>query len=360
VLAVLLAVGVGGYTWFRGWARPIDIASNNPTRQTQQPSDSGGDIAGATPGVEGVAPELTGDNRKEGVYTFLVSGLDREGLHTDTNIVGMFDTVNGELNLVNIPRDTLINIPFSIKKMNQPYPAAINNNEDATEALLDAVEKLLGYRVDCYAIVDIKAVEEIVDAIGGVWYDIPFDMDWDAPDQTPEVHIHIKAGYQLLDGENFVNAMRFRMSNDGSQDYAGGDMERIAFQQKLLFALAEQTISLGNIPNLSKIFNIYERRVETEVSVGNLAYFAQEFLKMDMSNINFMTIPNKPDAVIYGQWYVTVYIDQWVEMINEYLNPFTIELTRDNLDMISFDGANWDTTQGYIAGGDYSFLGAQA
>lgn len=364
--AILLIVGVGGYSWLKSWMKPVAVDPSGPVQQTAGP-----DNPSYPDDVDATAPEVGGSQRKPGVYTFLVSGLDREGLHTDTNIVGMFDTVKGELNLINIPRDTLLNIPFSIKKMNQPYPAAVNNainggksmdeaKKEGNEAILDAVSDLLGYRVDCYAIVDIKAVEEIVDAIGGVYYDIPFDMDWDAPDQTPELHIHIKAGYQLLDGENFVHAMRFRLSNDGSHDYAGGDMERIAFQQKLLAALAQQTLKLGNIPNLGKIFNVYERRVDTNVTVGNLAYFAQEFLKMDMSKINFLTIPNKPDAVIYKVWYVTIKVDEWLDMINTYLNPFEVDVTRENVDIISFDGANWDKTQGYIAGGDYSFLNSQA
>ena len=39
-------------------------------------------------------------------------------------------------------------------------------------------------------------------------------------------------------------------------------------------------------------------------------------------------------------------------MVNEYLNPFTVEITRDNINMISYDmeTGTWDMTQGYIAG----------
>ena len=185
-----------------------------------------------------------------------------------------------------------------------------------------------------------------------IYYDIPFDMDWDAPDQNPPVSIHIKQGYQLLDGDDFVNAMRFRISNDGSNTYIGGDIERIAFQQKLLMALARQTLSLENIPNLTKIFEIYEKRVDTNVSVGNLAYFATEFMKLDADSITFQTIPSKGDGYALGKSYVLPYIDEWLEVINEYLNPFTVEITRENINMISYDmeTGTWDMTQGYIAG----------
>ncbi len=157
----------------------------------------------------------------------------------------MFDTVEGKLNIVSLPRDMLVNVNLNIKKINQPYAAAKNNGEDAAKALLDTVADVLGYSVDLYAFINIEAAAEIVDAIGGVYFDIPFDMDWDAPDQ--DFYIHIKAGPQTLNGENFVNAMRFRMSNDGSHTYAGGDIERIQFQQQLLMALATRRCSSATL-----------------------------------------------------------------------------------------------------------------
>ena len=344
-LGVLLILVIGGFAAFKIWAKPAATRDDGPNTY-----DDGGQ--GDTGGVEGVAPDQADSKRRDGVWTFLISGLDREGLHTDTNIVGMFDTQAGTLNLVNLPRDLLINIETNPKKMNIPYPASVNSGGDGTSALLDAVKDILGYEVDCYAIIDIQATADIVNAIGGVYYDIPYDMDWDAPDQNPPVSIHIKQGYQLLDGDDFVNAMRFRMSNDGSHTYIGGDVERIAFQQKLLMALARQTLSLENIPNLTKIFEIYEKRVEANVTVGNLAYFAQEFMKINADNITFNTIPGRGDGYVLGLSYYLADIDEWLVMLNEYLNPFTVELTRENINMISYDmdtGA-WDMTQGYIAG----------
>ena len=352
-LVIIAAIGIGVYAGVKAWMRPPDIATpgTDDVAESAAPTDNG--VAAEEPDVIDAA------NRRDDVYTFLISGLDREGFHTDTNIIGMFDIAAGKLNLVNIPRDTLVNIDNLHKKMNQPYPSSINNGGDGVTALLDTVEDLLGYRVDFYAIVEIQVVEEIVDALGGVYYDIPFDMDWDAPDQNPPVSIHIKAGYQRLDGENFVNAMRFRMSNDGSQTYARGDIERIEFQQKLLMALASQTLSLGNITNLPKIYDIVMSSVDTTLSLGNIAYLAAEFLKLSSEDISFMTLPSKPDGTVYGESYVIPYIDDWLVMVNEYFNPYTVEITRDNVDMIAtFDnGATFDTTQGYVAGGETHFYG---
>ena len=188
-LVIIAAIGIGVYAGVKAWMRPPDIATPGADDVTESAAPTDNGVAAEEPDVIDAA------NRRDDVYTFLISGLDREGFHTDTNIIGMFDIAAGKLNLVNIPRDTLVNIDNLHKKMNQPYPSSINNGGDGVTALLDTVEDLLGYRVDFYAIVEIQVVEEIVDALGGVYYDIPFDMDWDAPDQNPPVSIHIKAGY---------------------------------------------------------------------------------------------------------------------------------------------------------------------
>ena len=71
----------------------------------------------------------------------------------------------------------------------------------------------------------------------------------------------------LLNSSPASSRMRKAMppSETVSYTHLGGDIERIAFQQKLLMALARQTLSLENIPNLTKIFEIYEKRVDTNV-----------------------------------------------------------------------------------------------
>lgn len=342
----LAVLAVGAYAGYRVWAKAPETEQGGLNDYTtEQPEESG---------VAAEAPDSAASHR-DGVYTFLISGIDVVGYHNDTNLVGMFDTVNGKLNIVSLPRDMLVNVNLNIKKINQPYAAAKNNNQDATAALLDTVSDILGYEVDMYAFVNIEAAAEIVDAIGGVYFDIPYDMDWDAPDQDPPLHIHIKAGPQTLDGENFVNAMRFRMSNDGSHTYAGGDIQRIEFQHELLMAFAEQALQFGNIANLGEIYSAVMENTETNVSLGNIMFLLEQFMKLDGEDISFHTIPNRMDGMINGLNYVMPLIDDWVVMLNEYLNPFDVEITKENLNMISYIDGVWTMTQGYIAGGEESF-----
>lgn len=341
---ILAVVIIGAFAWYRNWARAPETGQGGLNDYgTPAPEETG---------VAAVAPENAA-NHRDGVYTFLISGIDVVGYHNDTNLVGMFDTVAGKLNIVSLPRDMLVNVNLNIKKINQPYAAAKNNSQDATQALLDTVADVLGYQVDMYAFVNIEAAADIVDAIGGVNFNIPFDMDWDAPDQ--DLYIHIKAGPQTLNGENFVNAMRFRMSNDGSHSYAGGDIERIEFQQQLLMALAQQLLQIGNVLNIGEIYSAVMDNTETNVSLGNIAYLLEQFMKLSSGDITFQTIPNRMDGMINGLNYVMPIIDEWLVMLNDYLNPFDQEITESNINMISYIDGVWTMTQGYIEGGEESF-----
>lgn len=341
---ILAVVIIGAFAWYRNWARAPETGQGGL-------NDYGTPVPEET-GVAAVAPENAA-NHRDGVYTFLISGIDVVGYHNDTNLVCMFDTVAGKLNIVSLPRDMLVNVNLNIKKINQPYAAAKNNSQDATQALLDTVADVLGYQVDMYAFVNIEAAADIVDAIGGVNFNIPFDMDWDAPDQ--DLYIHIKAGPQTLNGENFVNAMRFRMSNDGSHSYAGGDIERIEFQQQLLMALAQQLLQIGNVLNIGEIYSAVMDNTETNVSLGNIAYLLEQFMKLSSDDITFQTIPNRMDGMINGLNYVMPIIDEWLVMLNDYLNPFDQEITESNINMISYIDGVWTMTQGYIEGGEESF-----
>ena len=309
-------------------------------------------------------PESKAPNRelggvRKGVYTFLLVGKDVEGSHTDTVIVGMFDTSAHKLNFASIPRDTLINSEWNVKKINYVYPASINQGKNGSANLLEAISQLLGYPVGSYAILDITAAQKLVDTIGGVYFDVPCDMDWDAPDQAIPLHIHVKKGYQLLNGEQAVNVFRFRSSNDGSNSYPRGDIDRIEVQQNLLKAILSQTLSVKNIPNLSRLLKIAEENVETNLKASNMIFFAQEFLKLKAEDIRFMVMPGKPDGVIYGMSYVIPDIDGWLLMVNEYLNPFNRPILKENVDMLSYDGVDFTATQGKIKGGRESFMGSR-
>jgi LCP family protein required for cell wall assembly len=286
--------------------------------------------------------------RKDGCYTFLVVGLDQARGNTDTIILGMLDTVAGELYAYSIPRDTLVNIPEPIKKVNSIYPNAIEAGENGIDALRAGIAELIGYEVDAYAVVDLIAFQKLVDAVGGVYYDVPQDMYYVDPDQ--DLYIDIKAGYQWLDGQSALGVVRYR------HGYTDGDIGRIHTQQDFLTSVAKQMLTLKNIPNIGTAATIFEEHVVGNLTAGNIIWYATEFLKLDAENVHMDILPANYYREIGGLSYVSINIDEWLEVLNAHLNPYTQEITVENLNILTYDNNNnLYATTGEIAGGLDSF-----
>lgn len=343
VLLVLLVVLI-----YSIWEKPPETRQNKPNVQptvapavTEPPKETAKPVvvpvetvspAAATPDPTTQpteTPAKTG--RKDNCYTFVILVYDQIYANTDAIMVGRFDTDAGTLDMVNIPRDTLVNVEWGVKRLNTVLPSEENN----IDRFLEHLGNIVGFTADCYVVANLKAVEKLVDCFHGVYYNVPRDMDYDDPMQ--DLHIHIQKGYQLLDGENAVKVMRYRMGNDNS-GYLNGDLGRIATQQDLLMTMAAQFLKLGNIPNLDDAIKILQDNMKTNLDASNIAYFAREFLSMDKENITFHTTPERIISVRGGS-YMEIEIDEWVEIVNEYLNPFYQEITADNLNILQYMGA---------------------
>lgn len=214
-------------------------------------------------------PDTLTLNRRKGVYTcLLVGNADMGG--TDTIMLGMFDTEGRTASLISIPRDTAVYVNGQARKINTLYSLG------GMDLLTDTVSSTLGIPVDFYVMVDTYAFKAIVDRIGGVWFDVPPGMDYDDPYQ--DLHIHVPAGYQLLNGTQALGVMRCRSA------YVSQDIGRIQTQRRFLAALAKQTITLSNIDKVTDLMNIFFTYVDTDMSLNDMVYFATQAVGMDLDN----------------------------------------------------------------------------
>ena len=85
-----------------------------------------------------------------------------------------------------------------------------------------------------------------------------------------------------------------------------------------------------------------------------MAYYAQEFLKLDSDQITFSIMPYEP-VYIKGGSYVSVNLGAWMEMLNEKLNPYYESITEEHLDILTFSNGSFYSTTGILAGGYDSF-----
>ena len=276
---------------------------------------------------EGENPESLSGDRREGVYTFLLVGRDDGGGgNTDTIMVGCFDTKNGTLDVLSIFRDTLVDVPWEIKKINSVY------NRLGIEGLLEEVRDLIGYTPDYYFVVELSAVTQLVDAIGGVDYEVPYNMDYDDP--TQDLYIHFKKGMQHLNGEDAVRLLRWRKNNSGER-LSVGDIGRVEIQHGFLKAMAQQTVRLGNVTKIRQIADIVDKNLTSNLDYGQMIWFGEQALKMQKDGIQFHSLPGDYTGAIWSptvgnyQSYVFVNDKELLNMINTYMNPYKKDITSD-------------------------------
>ena len=357
LIALILAAALAAAYFLFIWSKPPEIKAPQstpaPAAGTPAPSAAPeGEEPVLDLGPEGEAPAVPMDSRRrDGVYTFLLVGVDRASSSTDTILVVSFDTVKHSISATSIPRDTLINIGWANtpKKINAVYPGYINSGEDGITGLKEQIRNLLGFDVDCYVVVYLQAVADAVEAIGGVWFDVPQDMRY--VDYVQDLYIDIKAGYQLLNGYDALRLCRFR------EGYAGGDLQRIEVQHAFLKAMADQMLSLGSIPHLGELIEVLLWNVDTDLSPANLAWLARQFLAYKSEDIVFQTAPVGGAGGINDVSLVGLDVGEWLKMINANINPYEDDVTIGNVNILTYGygGGFVGATTGAIAGGPDSF-----
>ena len=281
--------------------------------QAPQQSDQPVQNEELTPEEEALRSHL---ERKPDFYTILVSGVDDHNGGSDTNILVAVDAANDAIYGVSIPRDTKAIIDGDAHKINYAY------NSGGMSLMADVITEQLGLPVDYTVQVDLQGFVAIVDAIGGVEFDVPIDMHYEDPYQ--DLYIHINKGLQRLSGEDALKVVRFR------EGYASQDLGRMNTQQAFLKAAAKQTLTPANLDKIDDFVKIFQSNVETDLTLGNLAWLGKEAIGMGSDAISFSTLP--------GEWKSPyIYLDQEavLTLVNEHLNPYVEDRVAEDLNIPS-------------------------
>lgn len=296
------------------------------------------------PDYDPVQPKVGGERKSEDFYTILVFGADVASGLTDTMMVVSYDVTNQRATVMSIPRDTLANTRFSgvdAKKMNAVYKMN-GKGEKGVEALKSEVSELVGFVPDYYVMIDWELVGQMVEAIGGVWYDVPYHMEYFDPYQ--DLNIYIEKGYQKLDGEHAMQLVRWRKNNKGvSGGGDGSDTNRLAVQHGFLKAVLQQTLQIQNLTKISKLAKLFGENVTSDLTIENLFWFGSQAIMggLNVDDVEFVTMPYgigsypvKSGSEWDNRSFVYPSQKKLLTMINEGLNPFADNVTLRELDLI--------------------------
>ena len=342
-LAAVLAVSVTAVAaWQSVFVRP-DLSAEKEPLATVDPDTGETEEVEEIDWGEGTRPRSEGERKSQDYYTVLILGRDTGGGgNTDTMLLASYDVTNQKATVMSIPRDTMVNVSWDIKKINSVY-SYYGGGDRGIQYLYKEISQLVGFEPDFQVVVEWEAVGQIVDAMGGVWFDVPRNMDYDDPLQN--LSIHQKAGYRLLSGDDAMQVLRFR---EGANGYKDGDLGRIKTQQAFLQAMIEQLLKLENVTKINQFVEVFQNNVTTDLSLQNIFWFAKAAIQggLKPENVNFVTMPNttayayssatsKLNGRYSEQSYVVPKASELLELVNTSLSPYVEVFSKSDLDIMT-------------------------
>ncbi len=189
----------------------------------------------------------------------------------DTIMIAAINLDQNSVSIVNIPRDSYVKINGTegYDKINHSYmyghdrPGVADPHRSGMETLLKTIEDFLGgIPVHYYVSLDMDGVAEIVDKLGGFYYDV----DVEVRANMGRGRLLLEKGYQHLDGKKFLYYVRYRAT--------GGDLERSQRQQQILIAAFRQLRTQGRLNELPGLYRTLKENVETNLSLRQISSLA--------------------------------------------------------------------------------------
>ena len=240
---------------------------------------------------------------------------------TDTILVCSYDPKIQDISMLSIPRDTFVgrnkNYATSSDKINAIY-------QTDPDKLLAKVNEITGLDIQYYVKVDTAGLRDLVDSVGGIYFDVPVDMDYD--DSSQDLYIHVKAGYQLLDGKKAEQVVRFRHNNDGTTypaEYGQEDIGRMRTQREFITQVIKQLAKPENITKVDEFIKIANNNLETNFNLWNLKDYAPYVIDLNLDNLKTQTLPGASEKC-NGLWFYMHNKKQTLEVVEEL---FKTELT---------------------------------
>lgn len=262
---------------------------------------NGGGLGGMLATIAG-HDENTKKNLKEIKVLILGVSTDLDSELTDTIMVASYNPNTQKANLLSIPRDTFTGKNKSKATASQKINALYNINK-TPEKTLEAVNELTGLDIEYFIVVKTEALIEVVNAIGGVEFNVPIDMKYDDP--TQDLHIDLKAGLQKLDGSKAEQLLRWRHSNNIKgvgmttypSEYGNDDFGRMRTQRDFIVATMKQTLKPGNIFKIGQLLEIANKNVDTNIELSLAKDYVPYLVEFNTDEMKTATLPGTtPDV----------------------------------------------------------------
>ena len=276
---------------------------------------------------------------------FLVIGISGQEEYklADTIMLCSYNPKTQRASILSIPRDTYV----GKNKQNASASYKINSvyrNGENIDGMIKAIEKITELEIENYVVIDTDALIQLVDAIGGVEFDVPIDMNYNDPSQ--DLYINLQAGMQKLNGQQAEWLVRFRHNDDGTtypSEYGDNDIGRMRTQRELIAATLKQTLKPSNLFNLTKILEIAYHNVKTNMNFDTIKDYIPYAVNFQTENLKTGVLPGTPELA-NKVWIYSVNQKQTKKIVEELFSEPEEEISEDtNTNTIS--DTSTETTQ---------------
>lgn len=255
-LSIFLVLIIGGAVYLSSILNNLDNFNKDADNSPLKNVEAAGVEAQEPPKWEGTEP-----------VNILLMGVDARGSsegevpRSDTMLVASLDPVKKKIYMFSILRDTYVSIPgYNKDRINTAITHGANT-------AMQTVSDLLGIPIQYWVYTDFQGFIKLVDAIGGVDYEVEKNMVYKTKADGPEYDIDLKKGFQHLDGNKALQYVRFR--HDATSDFT-----RTERQRGLLKAVADKMISTTSILKLPTILSEINPYVDTNLTVSDMVKLA--------------------------------------------------------------------------------------
>jgi len=233
-------------------------------------------------------------DKATGKVNVLILGVDKDGLRTDTIVVASYDLDTNKVNMLSIPRDTRMYVGKKYQKINAAHAISQSGKIKGPQGTIEAVTRLTCIPINYYVEFSFDSFKNTIDALGGVDFDVPRDMDYEDPVQ--KLYIHLDKGFQHLDGDKAEQLVRFRR-------YPEGDIARVQMQQQFIKAVAEQKLNIGILGKLPELYSTLKDDIKTNFGLTDITKYINNLKELSPDNITMYQLPGQFGGAEYGASY---------------------------------------------------------
>lgn len=263
---------------------------------------------------EGYSFDDNAVSTNEHEHLILLVGVDKNSdsdnnddfTRTDTIMLMKANTETGKIDILSIPRDSRVKIREEFDKVNHAHAFG------GIELTMQTLRNFLGLDIDYYVQVNYKAVENIIDALGGVDFDVPEGVSIDVG------RLKIREGMNHFDGQHALWYLRTR------KIYVNGDIGRVKAQQGFVKAMVDQIVDKSKKINLMTFITNYLKYVKTNLPMPIMMDLANNVKVFSSDKVSTYMVPGHEQTIYATSYYIPDF-EKTLKLVDRHFKDFKLK-----------------------------------